>query len=61
MTDEGTARLVRQAEWQRQRSRLPWEEKLRPAVAMRESLRSYGRTVPVTSAGRMRRPGTEPA
>ena len=61
MTDEGTARLVRQAEWQRQRSRLPWEEKLRQAVVMRESLRSYGRTVPVTGAGQVRGPGAEPA
>ncbi|MBN2448974.1 MAG: hypothetical protein JXR77_01210 [Lentisphaeria bacterium] len=43
MRDEIKALLVRHAEWQRHRSRLSWEEKLRQAVAMRESLRSYVR------------------
>ena len=38
----------RQAAWQRSRAKLPWAEKLRQAVVMRESLRSLRRTDRVT-------------
>jgi hypothetical protein len=33
--------LRRQAEWQRKRSRLPWEEKLRLSLVMRDALMSW--------------------
>ncbi len=33
------AMLERQAAWQRSRAKLPWEEKLRMALAMRETKR----------------------
>jgi hypothetical protein len=48
MTDVIQA-LNRQAEWQRARGRLSWAEKLRQAVAMRESLRGFARTAPAVS------------
>jgi hypothetical protein len=48
--------LERQAAWQRNRSSLPWEEKLRQSLVMREAQRSLrGATTketPVKEAGR---------
>ena len=41
--------LNRQAAWQRSRSKLPWAEKLRQAVAMRESLRGFAKAAPAAS------------
>ena len=41
--------LERQAEWQRNRCQLSWADKLRQAVAMRESLRGFRKAVPASS------------
>lgn len=46
MTDEIRAMLARQAEWQRSRAALPWAEKLRRTVIMRESLSAFRRRMP---------------
>ncbi len=37
MDDELKARFARQAAWQRSRAKLPWEEKLRQALVLREA------------------------
>jgi hypothetical protein len=41
--------LERQAEWQRNRYQLSWADKLRQAVAMRESLRGFRKAMPASS------------
>lgn len=41
MDEEIRAMLTRQAEWQRNRSDLPWAEKLRQSVIMRKSLSCF--------------------
>ena len=42
--DDVRAMLDRQAAWQRSRAQLPWEEKLRMALVMRDAVKMMQRT-----------------
>lgn len=55
--DDVIQALNRQAEWQRARSKLSWAEKLRQAVAMRESLRGFTKTASAASRTGGHNPG----